>query len=224
MTRVAQWCRACAGSIGPWRTEGPEHGRGAAHPRRGSHALVETRSFDFGTISSHDEIVPKSFTLLLAATTGFEGFRFGAGTFRVLLDLPARHQIGAVSFAAFSRATDLSPRGIAIYVMYGLGGAALTGLTWFTAGRAKAPTSIRRLCAIAFACSILILLFTTQAAPLMFRVGASEDAQALATLLDRFTVWTNLRVACADVSFVCMLSALSLLALRQPRADGATVP
>jgi hypothetical protein len=157
------------------------------------------------------------FMLLLVATTGFEGFRFGAGTFRALLDLPARHQIGAVAFAAFSRATDLSPTGISLYVLYGFGGAILTGATWLVAIRVRAPIRVRRLMAVATTCSIVILLLTTQAAPLMFRIGAApDDPELLGPLLDRFVLWTNLRVACADLSFLSVLASLAHLALRRP--------
>ncbi len=159
---------------------------------------------------------PRRFTLLLIATVGFEAFRFGAGTFRVLLDLPARHRIGPVAFAAFSRATDLSFTGIVIYVVYGFGGALLTGATWFVAVRVAAPSVVRRLAAIASIASVSVLAATTQAAPLMFRVGAApDDPAALADLLDRFSAWTNLRIVCADLSFFCVLSALGYLALKR---------
>ena len=50
--------------------------------------------------------------LVVAAATVFEGIRAGAGTFRLLLDLPARHRLGPGAFAAFSRATDLSAFGV----------------------------------------------------------------------------------------------------------------
>ena len=163
----------------------------------------------------------KSLTLLLIVTTGFEAFRFGAGTFRALLDLPARHRIGAVAFAAFSRATDLSPAGIVIYVIYGFGGAVFTGACWLIAGKVKAPVVVRRLMAVATTCSIAILVLTAHAAPLMFRVGASsDDPQVLTCLLDQFTVWTNLRIALADMSFLAVLSALGYAALRRPEAPG----
>jgi hypothetical protein len=158
-------------------------------------------------------------TWLLIATTAFEAFRFGSGTFRALLDLPARHRLGPVAFAAFSRATDLSSRGVVTYVIYGFGGALLTGATWIVAVRGRAPIAIRRLGAVACLASLAILAFTTQAAPLMFRVGsAPDDPAVLGPLLDQFTVWTNLRIACADLSFFCMLAALARLALGQLEA------
>jgi hypothetical protein len=153
---------------------------------------------------------------LLVATTAFEALRAGAGSFRVLIDLPARHRIGPVAFAELSRATDLSTAGIVFYVLYGFGGALLTGATWIAATRVEAPRAIRLLTAVAFVSSLAILLLTTQAAPLMFRIGSSpNDPALLADILDRFTIWTQLRVLCADQSFGAMLAALTILASRR---------
>jgi hypothetical protein len=152
--------------------------------------------------------------LVLALTTAFEGIRAGAGTFRLLLDLPARHSVGAVAFAAFSRATDLSTAGIVFYSLYGFGGAVLTGAAWVTASRMRAPRPVRTLAGVAFICSVLVLVFTTQAAPLMWSAGsAPDDPTRLGHLLDRFTFWTALRIGLADLSFLSVLSALTILAI-----------
>ena len=154
----------------------------------------------------------------IAVTTAFEGIRAGVGVLRALLDLPARLHIGPAAFAEFSRATDLSKTGIAFYVIYGFGGAFLTGTVWILAVRTRALIVVRRLSAVAAVCSILILALTTQAAPLMFRIGsAPSDSVVLQNLLDRFTFWTDLRIACACISFLAMLGALTALASR-PRA------
>jgi chromate transport protein ChrA len=62
---------------------------------------------------------------VLAAFGGHELailFGTGAGTFRLLLDLPARSRV------EFSRATDLSTTGIIFCALYGVGGALLTAL------------------------------------------------------------------------------------------------
>lgn len=147
---------------------------------------------------------------VLVLTTAFEGLRAGAGTFRLCLDLPARHRIGPLAFAEFSRATDLSPQGVLFYILYGIGGAILTVLTWSLAERGKAPAPVRYWTGTAALCSLAVLLLTTQAAPLMWQVGsAPPDAALLTGLFDRFTFWTGLRVLCVDVSFASMLAALS---------------
>jgi hypothetical protein len=152
------------------------------------------------------------FSLLLVLTTLVEGLRAGAGTFRLLLDLPARHDMGPVAFAAFSRATDLSTRGVAFYVVYGFGGALLTGVTWRAAKQAGVDRPIRLLLASACVSSLLVLVLTIQAAPLMWGVGGSHDPAALSDLLDRFTFWTTLRIGLVVLSFLAVLSALGMLA------------
>jgi hypothetical protein len=159
-------------------------------------------------------------SLVFALTTAFEGLRAGAGTFRLLLDLPARHRVGPVAFAAFSRATDLSTAGIVFYSLYGFGGALLTAATWITASRTRASRSVRTLTATACISSVLVLVLTTQAAPLMWSVGsASDDPMLLARLFDQFTFWTTLRIALVDLSFLAVLSALTILALSRDMAQ-----
>jgi hypothetical protein len=158
----------------------------------------------------------RTFTVVLAMTALFEGVRAGAGTFRLLLDLPARFSVGPVAFAEFSRATDLSMRGIVFYSIYGVGGALLTAAAWLIAWRTGAPRLVRALTGVACLCSATVLVLTTQAAPLMWKLGSSpNDPAALADLLDRFTFWTTLRVACVDFSFLAIVAALALLAVQR---------
>jgi hypothetical protein len=157
--------------------------------------------------------------LALAVAAAFEGLRAGAGTFRALLDLPARTRIGSLAFAEFSRATDLSRAGVVFYVIFGVGGVLITGAAWLIAVRGGAPRAIRRLLATSVLASLLVLVFTTQAAPLMWRVGsAPPDPELLRALLDRFTSWTLLRIACVDVSFAAVLAALTVAALPKEAA------
>jgi hypothetical protein len=153
-----------------------------------------------------------------AVAAAFEGLRAGAGTFRALLDLPARTRVGPLAFADFSRATDLSTAGVIYYVAFGIGGALLTALTWLIARRGQAPTVVRRLLATSAIASLLVLVLTTQAAPLMWQVGsAPPDPALLGSLLDRFAAWTMARIVCVDLSFGAVLGALALLALPRTR-------
>jgi hypothetical protein len=150
----------------------------------------------------------RPFASLLVVTTAFEGIRAGAGTFRMILDLPARAAIGATAFAAFSRATDLSSAGVVFYAIYGFGGAALTIATWLLAARARMPRGDLVLIGLSVLCSLLVLAFTTQAAPLMFMIGGTTDEAQLDGLIERFALWTNLRIVLADVSFVALLAVV----------------
>jgi len=150
-----------------------------------------------------------SLAWIFGIATAFEGLRAGAGTFRVLVDLPARKQIGAVAFAQFSRATDLATTGLVFYIVFGVGGLVVTLTTCVAAWRLRAPRKAVLLSAVAAACSILVLVATAFAAPIMWAVGSAPDnAAVLEPMFDRFTLWTLLRVLLVDVSFVTILVAL----------------
>ncbi|HEX5098113.1 MAG TPA: hypothetical protein VFV94_01365 [Polyangiaceae bacterium] len=157
----------------------------------------------------------------MAAATVGEGLRAGAGTFRMLIDLPARFSVGPVAFAAFSRATDLSPRGIVFYSVYGIGGFLLTTAAFVVAWRSKASRPAQLTLAVSSVCSLLVLVATTQAAPLMWKIGRTGSERAvLADLLDRFVFWTALRVALVDISFLCVVAALLVELGPWPRKAG----
>ena len=67
--------------------------------------------------------------------------------------------------------------------------------------------------------ALLVLVFTTQAAPLLWRIGsAPADPVLVAGLLDRFTAWTVARVVCVDISIAAVLVALAFLAWPRGRA------
>ena len=102
-------------------------------------------------------------------------------------------------------------------MIFGIGGAALTALAWLIARRGQAPTVVRRLLGGSALASLIVLVLTPQAAPLMWRVGSAPPEPALLrSLLDRFTAWTMARIVCVDVSFAAVLAALTFFAL--PRA------
>ena len=155
----------------------------------------------------------RRFILTLALALGVNALWAGAVLFRVLIDLPARHRIGPMGFAELSRATDLSA-GLVFYPAAAVGSAVLSVLTWFVARRTNAPRPIRVATGVAATCTILVLALTTQAAPLMFRIGsAAADPTLIEDLADRFTWWTNLRAASAAVAAAALLYALTACAL-----------
>jgi hypothetical protein len=83
------------------------------------------------------------------------------------------------------------------------------------------PVAVRRCLAFAPTCSLLILVFSTQAAPLMWRVGAAPDDPALlGALLDGFVAWTVPRLVAAIASFSAVLSALTLVATKIDSGTG----
>ena len=89
----------------------------------------------------------------------------------------------------------------------------LTTASWLVARRSTAGPNVRMLLGISCLCSVLIMVLTGFAAPLMWAVGASaDDAAVLGTLLDQFTFWTNFRIGFADLSFLAVVLALADLA------------
>jgi hypothetical protein len=153
-----------------------------------------------------------AFLWLLTATVAFEGLRAGAGTFRALLDLPARADIGPVAFAQLSRATDLSMAGVAYYAIYGFGGFLLTLAAFVASLFWQSSRRVRLLAGFSAAAPLLILVFTLQAAPLMWAIGSSpDDPVVLNGLIEPFVFWTNLRIVLADLSFLAVLLALAIL-------------
>jgi Na+-driven multidrug efflux pump len=162
-----------------------------------------------------------SMPLVLAPVALFEGLRAGAGTFRAIVDLPARFELGPLAFGAFSKATDLSTRGVVFYVVFGVGGLVVTALAFGAAWRLKASRAARAALLLSCLCSVLVLLATTQAAPLMWKLGASQDPALIRSLLDRFVVWTQLRVVLVDVSFLAVLAAMTLESRRESGRQAA---
>jgi hypothetical protein len=159
----------------------------------------------------------KSFVALLGVAVGVNLAWAGAITFRVLIDLPARHRIGPVAFAELSRATDLSG-GLVFYPALAIGSALLSCAVWLATVRTKAPRSTRWQAAAAAVSALLVLGVTMQAAPIMFRIGASpNDAASIQPLADRFAALTNIRALFADAGAVALLWALTTCALCAPQ-------
>ena len=155
----------------------------------------------------------RPFVLLLAIATGVNMLWAGAVTFRVLIDIPARDQLGPLGFAELSRATDLA-RGLVFYPVAAIGSASLASAAWLLAARARAPRLVRvQTAAAAMACA-LVLVVTAWAAPTMFRIGASVDPTMLTRLADRFALLTDVRAVFADLGALALLCALSSIALR----------
>ena len=123
-----------------------------------------------------------------------------------------------MAFAGSSlRATDLAG-GLVFYPALAIGSALLACTAGLVAWRTKAPHSIRLQTAGAAVATLLVLAVTTQAAPTMFRIGASpNDAALLEPLTERFTALTNARALLAEVGAIGLLCALTTCAIRAAR-------
>jgi hypothetical protein len=135
---------------------------------------------------------------LWRAAVAFEGLRAGVGLLRLALDFPARAAMGPLAYADYFRATDLTVRGVVFYAVFGFGGLALTGALWLK--------SRQRLAAVAALASLVILLLTTQAAPIAFQVKVATDPAVLDGLFDHFIAWSVPRLLLTWVSFGALVA------------------
>ncbi len=142
--------------------------------------------------------------LILAATVA-TGLLAGASLDKALVQLPARHRMGVIGFARFSRANDLG-NGLLVYPVIGIAAALLTviaALTAFLEGTSLAhawPIYIAALFAV------LHTFTTTRAAPLMLSLRQLTDDEATLTdALNRFAAWHNARTALQVLNFVMLV-------------------
>jgi hypothetical protein len=146
---------------------------------------------------------------MLIAATAADGLLAGASLDQSIKQLPARHQMGAIAFAAYSRASDLSKRGIIWYAVLGIGAALLTLLAALAAFFQGASAQHAVPLSIAAGLAVLHSLATTQAVPTNFqqRKVVNNEA-ALTAIFTRFERWQTLRVVLQVLTFATALWAL----------------
>lgn len=123
---------------------------------------------------------------LLIAATAINGAMVGATLDQSIKQLPARHRIGPVAYAAYAKAADFTggvrwyPALAAATVLTTLG-AAVTGLADVSTGAQAAALWT------ASAGTAGHMLITARAAPTFLSIrDAGEDERRLAAILDRF--------------------------------------
>ena len=147
---------------------------------------------------------------LLLTVVGFNGLLAGLSVDKVVVQLPARHRIGAVAYAHYARAADLG-NGVVLYPVAGIGAALLTIVAAVVAFAVDASTTVRVLLAVAAGLSVLHSAATAVAAPTMYRVGKSPDVGAdLYALLSRFATASNLRAGLQVATFVLVALAATV--------------
>jgi hypothetical protein len=151
--------------------------------------------------------VPVLLTFIAAALNGLVA---GASLDQSIKQLPARHRMGVIAFSAYSRAADLSGRGIAWYAFLGVSSALLTitaAVTTFVAGSAQTVPIL-----IAAILSVLHSITTTQAAPTNFRQRkVINDEVALTALFNKFERWQTARAILQVLTFIATLWAIFVL-------------
>lgn len=148
-----------------------------------------------------------SFILTVAAVAA-DGMLAGASLDQSIKQLPARHRIGAVAYAAYAQAADLGP-GILWYAVLGVGAAILTIAAAVVAVVQRIAVPVAAPLVIAAVLAVLHSLATAQAAPTMFsqrRVPQTE--QALGAVFARFARWQTVRVTLQVLTLAAALWAL----------------
>lgn len=148
-----------------------------------------------------------SFILTVAAVAA-DGMLAGASLDQSIKQLPARHRIGAVAYAAYAQAADLGP-GILWYAVLGVGAAILTIAAAVVAVVQRIAVPVAAPLVIAAVLAVLHSLATVQAAPTMFsqrRVPQTE--QALGAVFARFARWQTVRVTLQVLTLAAALWAL----------------
>jgi len=148
--------------------------------------------------------------LLILAATIVTGLLAGASLDKAFVQLPARHRMGVVGFAAFSRANDLG-NGLIAYPVLGISAALLTILAALAAFLQN--TSLQQAIPLYIAALLALLhsVTTSRAAPnmLSLRQGSSDEA-FLTETFNRFARWHNLRTILQVLNFIMLVWATSL--------------
>jgi hypothetical protein len=148
-------------------------------------------------------------TVLLVAATAADGILAGASLDQSIKQLPARQRMGAIAFSVYSRASDLSSRGIIWYAVLGVGAALLT-LAAAVADFFQGTATTHAIPLYSAAGLTLLHSFTTsQAAPTNFKQRkVVNDEAALIAIFQRFERWQTLRAVLQVLTFTAVLWAL----------------
>ena len=150
--------------------------------------------------------------LLLAAATLVSGILAGGVLDRVIVGGPAWHELGAEAWAAYSRRADLG-NGLVAYPVQAIGSALLiifAAVSSYFDRNTSSMTTVPLYCAVVF--SLVGLLLTTKAAPIMLALGAPQSPSATQHSFDEFFLWgLYLRRAAIVLAFVAVTCSLACL-------------
>ena len=143
--------------------------------------------------------------ILILAATIVTGLLAGASLDKAIVQLPARHRMGVVGFARFSRANDLG-NGLIVYPVIGITAALLTIIAALAAVLQGTALTHAWPVYVAALFAVLHSFTTTRAAPHMLSLRESTDDEAVLTeALNRFAVWHNVRAALQLLNFVFLV-------------------
>jgi hypothetical protein len=145
--------------------------------------------------------------LLLGIAVAANGILSGAALDQAIKQLPARNELGAEAFSAYSQASDLS-QGVAWYATIGVGTGLLTVLTVIAGVRARRPALVRRALWVALAGTIGHLAVTAFAAPVNFSQRDAADVAELTDIQDTFAQLNVVRTGLVVIVLVALVVAV----------------
>jgi hypothetical protein len=157
--------------------------------------------------------------LLLIGATFVSGLLAGGNIDRAFVAMPAWQQLGASSWAEFSRHADLG-NGLWLYPIEAIGGAFLTlaaAASYYFDRIGRLDVSIPLL--VAIVSSWGGLLSTVKAAPIVLNIGEITDPVALQTAFEDFRFWGNIRGAFQVFEFAALAGALGMLSRMSKRSS-----
>jgi hypothetical protein len=143
--------------------------------------------------------------ILILAATVVTGLLAGASLDKAIVQLPARHRMGVVGFAAFSRANDLG-NGLIVYPALGISAALLTIIAALSAFLHGTPSAHAWPLYISALLALLHSVTTARAAPNMLSLRQPISDEAILTeTLNRFARWHNLRTVLQLLNFIMLV-------------------
>jgi hypothetical protein len=134
----------------------------------------------------------------------------GGAVDRVVVGGPAWHQLGAEAWAEYSRHADLG-NGLVAYPVEAVGGALLivsAAVSNYFDRNASFVTTISLYCAVIF--SLVGLILTVKAAPIMLGLAALQSPSAAQHAFDDFFLWgLYLRGTTIVLTFIAVTSSLA---------------
>src|SRR5215208_5347738 len=146
--------------------------------------------------------------LLILAATLVTGLLAGASLDKAIVQLPARHRMGILEFATFSRANDLG-NGLITYPVLGISSALLAILAALVAFLQKTPFQHAWPLYVSVLLALLHSVTTSRAAPTMLSLREPiNDESRLVETFNRFAKWHNLRAVLQILNFMMLVWAI----------------
>jgi hypothetical protein len=146
--------------------------------------------------------------ILIFGATLMTGLLAGMSLDKSIVQLPARHRMGVVRFAAFSKANDLG-NGLIAYPVLGISSAILTIMSAIAAYWQGVSMTNAWLLYISVFLTLLHTFSTARAAPNMLSLRQPiNDEETLTLTYSRFEKWHTLRSILQLLNFITLILAL----------------